>query len=604
MKRKKIKTMLELENILNDYLASNKPLVLLEEEYELTSKQRGFYINRVLAYSIGYDKINEKLGNIEDVKPGEEYLFMSHFIEEKYPFEHEQQIACFKRLSELKEKLKYTSDEEIIFDNDEKICELREKINNFNSGDIELARKINLEINEYEEENVDDLDDKLEESLRLKYKISLDEYERLNDLYEAYTYLINQINRRKNEIRLNNSKDYYERLQNEYENIRTELVHRNIKLANWVVRKFFKYIPFEMEDAQGYALEGLVDAINRFDYSKGYHFSSYATIVIKHTITRHFKEITGMTWTNFLNCYKYESYVEQYKEIDPDKKYVTAEDIYFSGISGMSYGALKNIESILVTNVLPETYAYPVDPLDERPYKSDFLQSFEDYEKEDEYLDAKEIYALTSENILNNDDPAFSTENIAILSTLREALLDAMSTLTDQEKQVLIMRFGINGDLPMTLDQVGAKFFRSKERIRQIEAKALRKLRHPTRKKKLQEFIDSDIYTSNKMKRKSIEEILIMMFQYEKEFSKNPTSLIDYDFTRIFNLGYYDNVKDIKNTYINVCEFINEHSYYINNKFTLKDNVNRLFKLNLPIKFFVDYIHYQESKNQRNSYYF
>jgi len=73
---------------------------------------------------------------------------------------------------------------------------------------------------------------------------------------------------------------------------------------------------------------------------------------------------------------------------------------------------------------------------------------------------------------------------------LKESLEEVFSTLTDRESRVLKLRFGINGSKPMTLEEVGREFGVTRERIRQIEAKALRKLKHPSRRKKLQDYLD------------------------------------------------------------------------------------------------------------------
>jgi RNA polymerase primary sigma factor len=78
----------------------------------------------------------------------------------------------------------------------------------------------------------------------------------------------------------------------------------------------------------------------------------------------------------------------------------------------------------------------------------------------------------------------------ATLMLLKEQLEEAMSALTDREKEVLTMRFGLNEAQPLTLEQVGKYFNVTRERIRQIEAKALRKLKHPSRSKKLRDYLE------------------------------------------------------------------------------------------------------------------
>jgi RNA polymerase primary sigma factor len=87
------------------------------------------------------------------------------------------------------------------------------------------------------------------------------------------------------------------------------------------------------------------------------------------------------------------------------------------------------------------------------------------------------------------DDDVLKPEDAAAFSLLKEQLNDILDTLTDRERNVLIMRFGLRDGRLRTLEEVGREFEVTRERIRQIEAKALRKLRHPSRRKKLEDYI-------------------------------------------------------------------------------------------------------------------
>ena len=88
------------------------------------------------------------------------------------------------------------------------------------------------------------------------------------------------------------------------------------------------------------------------------------------------------------------------------------------------------------------------------------------------------------------DELAPAPAEVASLSLLKEQLDEVLSTLTEREAKVLRLRFGLDDGRPRTLEEVGQRFQVTRERIRQIEAKALRKLRHPTRSKKLKDFLD------------------------------------------------------------------------------------------------------------------
>ena len=88
------------------------------------------------------------------------------------------------------------------------------------------------------------------------------------------------------------------------------------------------------------------------------------------------------------------------------------------------------------------------------------------------------------------DDDALAPADAASMSLLKEQLADVLKTLTPREEKVLSLRFGLEDGNPKTLEEVGKEFNVTRERIRQIEAKALRKLRHPSRSKKLKDFLD------------------------------------------------------------------------------------------------------------------
>ena len=88
------------------------------------------------------------------------------------------------------------------------------------------------------------------------------------------------------------------------------------------------------------------------------------------------------------------------------------------------------------------------------------------------------------------DDDALSPADAASISLLKEQLAEVLKTLTPREEKVLSLRYGLEDGHPRTLEEVGKEFNVTRERIRQIEAKALRKLRHPSRSKKLRDFLD------------------------------------------------------------------------------------------------------------------
>lgn len=310
-----------------------------------------------------------------------------------------------------------------------------------NVSDEELARRQN-----------DDEDNNDQDDFNFDDDLSLPPGIKINDPVRMYLKEIGRVPL----LSANEEIELAQRIENGDEEAKRRLAEANLRLVVSIAKRYVGRGMLFLDLIQEGNM-GLIKAVEKFDYSKGFKFSTYATWWIRQAITR---AIADQARTIRIPVHMVET-INKLIRVSRQLLQELGREPAPEEIAAEMELSVEKVREIMKIAQEPVSLETPIGEEDDS-HLGDFIE----------------------------DQEALAPADAAAYELLKEQLEDVLDTLTEREENVLRLRFGLDDGRTRTLEEVGKVFGVTRERIRQIEAKALRKLRHPSRSKRLKDFLE------------------------------------------------------------------------------------------------------------------